>query len=121
MRIQNLNSIWDISIWGNDERKTWLMWETANLPPKLEEEWKTLKYCLQGKSPLKKGKKDKRGWGDTFWNLHYNSKVSTHNNSPPHPSRSNNLESHLDFQVNSEDRYVCMDHGSQRYFNWRKI
>jgi hypothetical protein len=66
MRIQNLNSMWDISIWGNDERKAWLRWETANLPPDLEEEWNTLKYCLQGKSPLNKGKKDKRGWGALF-------------------------------------------------------
>jgi hypothetical protein len=55
--------MWDISIWGNDERKTWLRWETANSPPDLEEEWNTLKYCFQGISPLKKGKKDKRGWG----------------------------------------------------------
>jgi hypothetical protein len=66
MRIHNLNSIWDISVWGNDERKTWLRWETANLPPKLEEEWNTMKNYLQGKSPLKKGKKDKRGWGTLF-------------------------------------------------------
>jgi hypothetical protein len=39
------------------------MWEIANLPPELEEEWNMLKYWLQGKTPLKKRKKDKRGWG----------------------------------------------------------
>jgi hypothetical protein len=63
MRTQNLKSMWDISIWGNDERKTWIRWEIANRPPELEEEWNILKYCLQGKSPLKERKKDKRGWG----------------------------------------------------------
>jgi hypothetical protein len=63
MRLQNLHSMWDISRWENDESHSWLRWEIANLPPELEEEWNMLKYWLQGKSPLKKRKKDKRGWG----------------------------------------------------------
>jgi hypothetical protein len=63
MKTQNLNNLWDISVWGNDEHKSWLNWEIANRPPDLEEEWNTLKLCLQGKTPLKERKKDKRGWG----------------------------------------------------------
>jgi len=63
MKIQNLNSLWDISVWGNDEPKAWQNWGMANIPPNLEEDWNTLKFCLQGKSPLKERKKDKRGWG----------------------------------------------------------
>jgi hypothetical protein len=41
----------------------WLRWGINNKPPDLEEDWNTLKLCLQGKSPLKERKKDKRGWG----------------------------------------------------------
>jgi hypothetical protein len=63
MHLQNLHSLWDISSWGNDENHSWLRWGIANLPPELEEEWEMLKSWLQGKSPLKKRKKDKRGWG----------------------------------------------------------
>jgi hypothetical protein len=63
MVTQNLNTLWDISIWGNDEHKMWLRWGIANNPPDLEEDWNALKLCLQGKSPLKKRGKDKRGWG----------------------------------------------------------
>jgi hypothetical protein len=61
-RTRNLNSLWDISAWENDENKTWLRWEVTNRPPELEEEWNTLKFWLRQKSPLKETKKDKRGW-----------------------------------------------------------
>jgi hypothetical protein len=63
MQLQNSRSLWDISSWGNDENHSWLCWGIASLPPDLEEEWNILKSWLQGKSPLQKGEKDKRGWG----------------------------------------------------------
>jgi hypothetical protein len=63
MRNQNLNNMWDISIWKEDEDNSWLKWESTNIPPKLEGEWNTLMYFLQWKSPLKNSKKDKRYWG----------------------------------------------------------
>jgi hypothetical protein len=63
MQLQNLHSLWDISSWGNDENQSWQRWGITNLPPQLEEEWEMLKSWLQGKSPLKKRKKYKRGWG----------------------------------------------------------
>ena len=63
MDTQKLFSLWDISIWGNDEHKMWLGWGMGNYPSGLEEEWNILKLCLQGKFPLKKRGKDKRGWG----------------------------------------------------------
>jgi hypothetical protein len=66
MRTQNLNSLLDISVWGNDEPKSWQNLEMANITPNLEEDRNTLKFCLQGKSSLKERKKDKRGWGTRF-------------------------------------------------------
>jgi hypothetical protein len=63
METQRLTSLWDISIWGNDQHRMWLGWGIGNYPPELVEEWEALKLCLQGKSPLKKRGKDKRGWG----------------------------------------------------------
>jgi hypothetical protein len=55
--------MWDISCWENNESHSWKSWKIANIPLELEEEWNMLKYWLQGKSPLKKRKKDKRVWG----------------------------------------------------------
>jgi hypothetical protein len=63
MGTQNLKTLADISIWGEDRHQSWQGWEVSNLPPDLEGEWGTLKHCLQGKAPLKKKGKDKRGWG----------------------------------------------------------
>jgi len=54
----------DISVWSEDRHQAWHGWGVSNLPPELEEEWTVLKHCLQGKAPLKKKGKDKRGWGE---------------------------------------------------------
>jgi hypothetical protein len=85
MKTQNLSKIWDISVWGNDENKTWLRWEAANKPPDLEEEWKKLTLSLKGKSPLKERKKDKRGWGVS--SRVYSTTIGYHHtsSSPPCP------------------------------------
>jgi hypothetical protein len=61
MRSQKINNLWDILIWREDEEKSWLKWEAINIPTELEGEWNILTDYLQGKSPLKVGKKDKRG------------------------------------------------------------
>ena len=53
MITQNLYTLWDISIMGNDEHKLWVRWGINKKPPDLEEDWNTLKFFLQGKSPLK--------------------------------------------------------------------
>jgi hypothetical protein len=63
MESQNLKTLFDISIWGNDRCKSWQGWGVGNIPPDLEGDWSTLKLCLQGKAPLKKKGKDERGWG----------------------------------------------------------
>jgi hypothetical protein len=64
MESQNLKTLFDISIWGNDRHKSWQGWGVGNIPPDLEGDWRTLKLCLQGKAPLKKKGKDERGWGE---------------------------------------------------------
>ena len=64
MGTQNLKTLADISVWGEDRHQSWQGWEVSNLPPDLEGEWRILKHCLQGKAPLKKKGKDERGWGE---------------------------------------------------------
>jgi hypothetical protein len=64
---------------------------------------------------VKKKEKRQERVGTSFWTLHYRNKISTYSSSPPHPPRPGNLEIHLVLQVNFEDIYVCMDHGTQRY------
>jgi hypothetical protein len=63
MESQNIITLFDISTWGEDKFMTWKGWGVPNRPPDLEREWSTLQLCLQGKAPLKKKKKDERGWG----------------------------------------------------------
>jgi hypothetical protein len=42
MRSQNLNNLWDISIWKQDEDNSWLRWEARNKPLEIEGEWNIL-------------------------------------------------------------------------------
>jgi hypothetical protein len=89
MVTQNLNTLWDISIWGNDEHKMCLRWGIANNPPDLEEDWNALKLYLQGKSPLKKRGKYKRGWGTisgTYTTAAGYQLTNAHPNVPPNPT-----------------------------------
>ena len=63
MESQNLKTLFDISIWGNDRHKSWQGWGVGNITQDLEGDWSTLNLSLQGKAPLKKKGKDERGWG----------------------------------------------------------
>jgi hypothetical protein len=36
---QDLVNLWDISIWSDDEDKTWIRWEVNNRPQELDGEW----------------------------------------------------------------------------------
>ena len=58
-------SLWDLSAW---EDNIWTGWDFGDLPPDLEEEAETLTNLLQGKSPIKEGIRDKRGWGNNSGN-----------------------------------------------------
>jgi hypothetical protein len=55
--------LWDISIWNNDERRTWKQWSILNYPNHLHNEELLLLSELQGKSPIAALTKDSRGWG----------------------------------------------------------
>ena len=63
MESQNIITLFDISIWGEDKFMTWQGWGVPNRPPDLERDWCTLQCYLQGKAPLRKEGKDERGWG----------------------------------------------------------
>jgi len=62
---RNLLTLWDISIWGTDDERSWESWDLGGYPENLEVEASKLIELLQGKSPLKILAKDKRGWGFT--------------------------------------------------------
>jgi ribonuclease HI len=63
MDSQNIVTLSDISIWGEDRLQSWQGWGVPNRPAALDRHWCALKRCLQGKAPLKKKGKDERGWG----------------------------------------------------------
>jgi hypothetical protein len=63
MDSQNIVTLSDISIWGEDRLQSWQGWGVPNRPTALDCHWSALKRCLQGKAPLKKKGKDERGWG----------------------------------------------------------
>jgi len=58
---KNLITLGDISIWGDDENRSWENWNLGDYPEALEEEAMKLLDLLQGKSPLNAKTKDKRG------------------------------------------------------------
>lgn len=60
---QNLKTLFDISDWGAGRHKQWQGWTVSNLPLALETDWGTFKLTMQGKAPIRKGARDKRGWG----------------------------------------------------------
>jgi ribonuclease HI len=60
---KNCRTLWDISRWKNDAKRTWEGWNLGNYPEELNEEASNLLELLQGKSPLSAESKDKRGWG----------------------------------------------------------
>ena len=55
-------SLWDLSAW---EGNYWIGWDPGHFPPKLNSEAEALIALLQGKSPIKKETRDRRGWGNT--------------------------------------------------------
>lgn len=57
---KGVTSLWDLSYW---EDNNWAGWDLGDYPPELEEEAGLLVHFLQGKSPIKEGSKDRRGWG----------------------------------------------------------
>ena len=58
MDSQNILTLSDISVWGDERPHPWQGWEVPNRPVVLDNQWATLKKCLQGKAPLKKSGKD---------------------------------------------------------------
>ena len=59
----NVNTLWDISSWEEDNVNTWKAWQIDNLPNWLSEEKDSLIHLLKGKAPAAKNMPDKRGWG----------------------------------------------------------
>ena len=55
----------DLSQW---EDNIWIGWDLGNPPPDLAAESDLLSVLLQGKSPIKEGTRDKRGWGSNSGN-----------------------------------------------------
>jgi hypothetical protein len=60
---QTLKTLFDISAWEIERHKQWQGWAVSNLPLDLESDWGSFKLSLQGKAPLRKRARDKRGWG----------------------------------------------------------
>ena len=58
-------SLWDLSAW---EDNIWKGWDLGDLSPELEAEAEILTAFLQGKSPLREGDRDRRGWGSKSGN-----------------------------------------------------
>jgi ribonuclease HI/exonuclease III len=63
MEEQNLKTLFDISAWGAGRHKQWQGWTANNLPLDLEADWGIFKLSMQGKAPIRRGARDKRGWG----------------------------------------------------------
>ena len=63
MDSQNILTLSDISVWGEERPHLWQGWVVPNRPAILDSQWDVLKKCLQGKAPLKKIGKDEREWG----------------------------------------------------------
>jgi len=59
----NRTTLWDISIWNNDDHESWEKWNLGDYPEEIKEEDSALLVLLQGKSPHSARSKDKRGWG----------------------------------------------------------
>eukprot|EP00253_Pinus_taeda_P019716 PITA_19716 len=53
-------SLWDISLWAGSN---WLRWRLSPVPPELIQECDLLLTLLNGKAPLRVGRKDAHGWG----------------------------------------------------------
>jgi ribonuclease HI/exonuclease III len=62
---KNCRTLWDISTWKNDDKKSWEGWDLGNYPEELNGEVSIMLELLQGKAPLRAGVNDKRGWGTT--------------------------------------------------------
>jgi hypothetical protein len=58
MDSQNILTLSDISVWGEERPHLWQGWAVPNRPAFLDSQWDVLKKCLQGKAPLKKIGKD---------------------------------------------------------------
>lgn len=52
--------LWEISLWAGNN---WLRWSLPLVPPELNQECDLLLTLLNGKAPLRVGKKDARDWG----------------------------------------------------------
>ena len=59
----NIETLWDISSWEEEGDSIWKDWHFGNLLHWLNEERDCLIQLLQGKVPIAKNNKDKRGWG----------------------------------------------------------
>ena len=55
-------TLWDLSTW---EGNYWSGWDLGPIPLEMNSEAEALIALLQGKSPFKKGTRDRRGWGIT--------------------------------------------------------
>ena len=55
-------TLWDISQWAGNN---WLRWRLPPIPPEMTPARDLLLSLLNGKAPLRVGKKDARGWGAT--------------------------------------------------------
>jgi len=65
MKENNLNTLWDISTWEDEEDAIWKDWNLSTIPQELKEEKDLLLLHLHGKAPLSRFSKDKRGWGQS--------------------------------------------------------
>eukprot|EP00253_Pinus_taeda_P007428 PITA_07428 len=63
LQSNNLNTLWDISTWTEDDGRWWATWNLGEVPQQLQVEATILLDKLQGKSPIKASAKGKRGWG----------------------------------------------------------
>ena len=61
---RNIETLWDISSWDDDDaRRSWKGWNIGDYPQRLKEEADLLTQLLHGKAPLASSVHDKRGWG----------------------------------------------------------
>ena len=58
---KGVTTLWDISSWDD---LLWIGWELGDPPPEITKEAETLTSLLQGKAPIKKNRRDRRGWGN---------------------------------------------------------
>jgi hypothetical protein len=70
--------------------------------------------------PITEKEKIQEILGSLLWLVYYSSRVSPYHFSPPCSSRPNNMEISLENEVNSKDRYVHLDTGTQRHPHRKK-